>query len=70
MWLCLRIAVKKQDRHMILGTLGCRAFTNPPQGVLAYWLEVFLGEYLNGSCWEIVCFAVYDSRNEGNFAVF
>lgn len=68
--LCLRVAAREQHRHLILGALGCGAFANPPQDVAACWLEVFREKEFRGGWWDTVCFAVYDSRNEGNFAVF
>ncbi|KAH7020749.1 uncharacterized protein B0I36DRAFT_333114 [Microdochium trichocladiopsis] len=70
MRLCLRIAATEKHRHLVLGAIGCGAFANPPRHVASCWLEVLQEAEFVGGWWRTVSFAVYDSRNEGNFAVF
>lgn len=70
MRLCLRIAAKRGHGKIVLGALGCGAFRNPPGEVARCWREVFAEAEFDGGWWESVVFAVYDTKGEGNFAVF
>jgi uncharacterized protein (TIGR02452 family) len=55
---------------LVLGALGCGAFRNPPEEVAICWLEVLQEEEFGGGWWDTIWFAIYDTRNEGNFEVF
>ncbi|KXJ85545.1 hypothetical protein Micbo1qcDRAFT_127828 [Microdochium bolleyi] len=70
MRLILRIAAREKHRHLVLGAIGCGAFANPPRDVARCWLEVLEEAEFAGGWWKTLWFAVYDSRNEGNFAIF
>ncbi|KAH7310425.1 hypothetical protein B0I35DRAFT_357936 [Stachybotrys elegans] len=70
MRLCLRMAAQRDHGLLVLGALGCGAFRNPKEEVAQCWLEVFGEAEFQGGWWEEVWFAVYDTRNEGNFEVF
>jgi uncharacterized protein (TIGR02452 family) len=70
MRLCIRMAARKGHRSLVLGALGCGAFRNPPEEVAICWLEVLQEEEFGGGWWDAIWFAIYDTRNEGNFEVF
>lgn len=70
MRLCLRIAARRSHGLLVLGALGCGAFKNPPQEIANCWLEVFQEREFQGGWWEEVWFAVYDTKGDGNLAVF
>lgn len=70
MRLCLRMAAARGHGRLVLGALGCGAFRNPPGEVARCWREVFAEAEFAGGWWESVVFAVYDTKGEGNFAVF
>ncbi|KAL2851167.1 hypothetical protein BJY01DRAFT_260949 [Aspergillus pseudoustus] len=66
----LRIAAMNGHGMLVLGALGCGVYANPPGEVANCWLEVLREPEFRGNWWREVCFAVYDPKNEGNFAVF
>jgi uncharacterized protein (TIGR02452 family) len=70
MRLCLRMAARKGHRSLVLGALGCGAFRNPPEEVANCWLEVLREDEFGGGWWDGIWFAIFDTRNEGNFEVF
>jgi uncharacterized protein (TIGR02452 family) len=70
MRLALRIAATNGHGMLVLGALGCGVYANPPGEVANCWLEVLREAEFRGNWWREVCFAVYDPKNEGNFAVF
>ncbi|KAL3439853.1 hypothetical protein BJX65DRAFT_317339 [Aspergillus insuetus] len=70
MRLALRIAATNGHGMLVLGALGCGVYANPPSEVANCWLEVLREAEFRGNWWREVCFAVYDPKNEGNFAVF
>ncbi|KAH8177782.1 mitochondrial chaperone BCS1 [Sarocladium implicatum] len=70
MRLCLRMAARRGHRSLVLGALGCGAFHNPPEEVANCWLEVLRENEFKGGWWDGIWFAIYDTRNEGNFDVF
>lgn len=70
MRLCLRMAAARGHGRLVLGALGCGAFRNPPREVARCWLEVFAEAEFDGGWWDEVVFAVYDTKNDGNFGVF
>ncbi|KAJ1324691.1 TIGR02452 family protein [Microdochium nivale] len=70
MRLTLRVAAAEGHRHLVLGAIGCGAFANPPRDVARCWLEVLREAEFAGGWWQTLWFAVYDSRYEGNFAIF
>lgn len=70
MRLCLRMAARKGHRSLVLGALGCGAFCNPPEEVAMCWLEVLREQEFSGGWWDGIWFAIYDTKNEGNFEVF
>jgi uncharacterized protein (TIGR02452 family) len=70
MRLALRIAARQGHEMLVLGALGCGAFGNPPQDVARCWLDVLQEDEFQGGWWSGIWYAVFDARNEGNFAVF
>lgn len=66
----LRIAAANGHGMLVLGALGCGVYSNPPAEVAHCWLEVLRENEFRGNWWREVCFAVYDPKNEGNFATF
>ncbi|KAJ5816351.1 hypothetical protein N7447_008584 [Penicillium robsamsonii] len=66
----LRIAGTNGHGMLVLGALGCGVYANPPAEVAQCWLEVLRETEFRGNWWREVCFAVYDPKNEGNFATF
>ncbi|KAJ0415140.1 hypothetical protein BJY00DRAFT_293933 [Aspergillus carlsbadensis] len=70
MRLALRIAATNGHGMLVLGALGCGVYANPPGEVANCWLEVLREAEFRGNWWREVCFAVYDPKNEGNFAIF
>lgn len=70
MRLCLRMAAAKGHTMLLLGALGCGAFKNPSEEVADCWLEVLREAEFAGGWFKAIWFAVYDTRNEGNFAIF
>ncbi|KAE8311157.1 hypothetical protein BDV41DRAFT_589824 [Aspergillus transmontanensis] len=60
MRLALRIAATRRHRLLVLGALGCGVYENPPR----------ISPTFSGHWWMEVWFAVYDPRNEGNYATF
>lgn len=70
MRLCLRMAARRNHGLLVLGALGCGAFKNPKEEVAQCWLEVLRETEFVGGWWEEIWFAVFDSRQEGNFEVF
>ncbi|KAJ5520069.1 hypothetical protein N7463_000522 [Penicillium fimorum] len=66
----LRIAGTNGHGMLVLGALGCGVYANPPAEVARCWLEVLMETEFRGNWWREVCFAVYDPKNEGNFATF
>ena len=70
MRLCLRMAATKGHTMLVLGAIGCGAFRNPPQEIVACWLEVLSESEFAGGWFKEIWFAVYDRRNEGNFEIF
>lgn len=70
MRLCLRMAARRGHRSLVLGALGCGAFRNPPEEVANCWLEVLKEDEFQGGWWDGIWFAIYDTKNEGNFEVF
>lgn len=70
MVLVLRMAASRGHDRLVMGALGCGAFKNPVEEVAECWKEVFEQQEFKGGWWKEVCFAVLDSRNEGNFEVF
>ncbi|OQE38461.1 hypothetical protein PENCOP_c008G00332 [Penicillium coprophilum] len=66
----LRIAGTNGHGMLVLGALGCGVYANPPAEVAQCWLEVLREAEFSGNWWREVCFAVYDPKNEGNFATF
>lgn len=70
MRLCLRMAASRGHDRLVLGALGCGAFRNPPREVAKCWLEVLGEAEFGGGWWRDVVFAVYDTKNDGNFGVF
>lgn len=70
MRLCLRAAASRGHRVLVLGALGCGAFHNPREEVAMCWLEVLREDEFQGGWWEEMVFAVFDSKNEGNFETF
>ncbi|KAF9247881.1 hypothetical protein DTO013E5_3162 [Penicillium roqueforti] len=66
----LRIAAFNGHGMLVLGALGCGVYANPPAEVAHCWLEVLRETEFCGNWWREVCFAVYDPKNEGNFATF
>ncbi|KAL2867615.1 uncharacterized protein BJX67DRAFT_371939 [Aspergillus lucknowensis] len=66
----LRIAATNGHEMLVLGALGCGVYANPPGEVAHCWLEVLREAEFQGNWWREVCFAVFDPKNEGNFAVF
>lgn len=70
MRLCLRMAAVHGHGLLVLGALGCGVFANPPEDVAHCWLEVLREDEFRGNWWREVCFAVYEPKGGGNFAVF
>ncbi len=70
MRVCLRMAASRGHGLLVLGALGCGAFLNPKEEVAKCWLEVLREAEFQGGWWEEIVFAVFDSRNEGNFQAF
>lgn len=70
MRLCLRMAAHKGHGSLVLGALGCGAFGNPPEEVTRCWLDVLRETEFQGGWWEHIIFAVYDTKSDGNFAIF
>ncbi|RMZ37089.1 hypothetical protein AFCA_008083 [Aspergillus flavus] len=70
MRLALRIVAIHRHRLLVLGALGCGVYGNPPEDVAHCWLEVLKEDEFSGHWWKGAWFAVYDSRNEGNYATF
>lgn len=70
MVLVLRMAASRGHDRLVLGALGCGAFRNPVEEIAECWKEVFEQQEFQGGWWKEVCFAVLDSRNEGNFEIF
>ncbi len=73
MRMVLRIARGNGHRRLVLGALGCGAFNNPREEVVACWREVFGEAEFGSGCWESVVFAVLDDGGkdgDGNFGVF
>ncbi|KAF9891385.1 hypothetical protein FE257_004241 [Aspergillus nanangensis] len=70
MRLVLRVAASKGHGLLVLGALGCGVYGNPPEDVAECWLKVLREDEFRGRWWKRVCFAVYDPRNEGNYAAF
>ncbi|KAJ5972978.1 uncharacterized protein N7479_002896 [Penicillium vulpinum] len=66
----LRIAATNGHGMLVLGALGCGVYANPPAEIAHCWLEVLKEAEFCGNWWREVCFAVYDPKNEGNFATF
>ncbi|KAJ5679804.1 hypothetical protein N7462_008048 [Penicillium macrosclerotiorum] len=64
-----RVLALQGVTHCILGAMGCGAFQNPPAEVARIYKEVLDEAEWNGVFEEIV-FAVLDTRNEGNYALF
>ena len=64
----LRIAGLNGHRKLVLGALGCGAFSNPPVEVAKCWLEVFREDEFTGGWWESVVFAITGDTNSGAFA--
>jgi len=59
-------AIHKHD-SLILGPIGCGAFGNPPH-VIANMFADSIAKY--GMHFKRIVFAIFDSRNDGNLAVF
>lgn len=70
MRLTLRMAASKGHDSLVLGALGCGAFRNPVQEIADAWKEVLEEDEFGGGWWKELWFAVLDSKNEGNFALF
>lgn len=70
MRLTLRIAATRGHGLLVLGALGCGVHRNPREDVADCWLEVLQESEFAGNWWREVWFAVYDPKNEGNYAVF
>ncbi|KFA75053.1 hypothetical protein S40288_06571 [Stachybotrys chartarum IBT 40288] len=70
MRVCLRMAAQRNHGLLVLGALGCGVFKNPREDVAQCWLEVLREAEFQGGWWDEVWFAVYDTRNEGNFEAF
>lgn len=70
MRLSLRIAARHGHRRLVLGALGCGVYGNPPLDIAHCWLEVLTELEFRGNWWSDVCFAVYDTKGDGNFDIF
>lgn len=72
--LVLRMAKDYGHTKVVLGAIGCGAFSHPNREVAKLWLAVFMEEEFKGGWWENVVFAVKDPVNstmgDGNYAVF
>ena len=69
MQLILRTAAHNNHRRLVLGALGCGAFHHPPREVADCWKEVLMEEEFKG-WFELIHFAIRDSRAEKNLAIF
>ncbi|KAI0125912.1 hypothetical protein BJ170DRAFT_583994 [Xylariales sp. AK1849] len=70
MKLVLRTAAIEKHEMLVLGAIGCGAFANPPVDVARCWLEVLEEDEFKGGWWRELWFAVFDARDEGNYAIF
>ena len=70
MRLVLRTAAANRHDMLVLGALGCGVYANPPAEIARCWLEVLNEQEFGGNWWREVCFAIYDPKNEGNYATF
>ena len=65
----LRIAGWTGHRDLLLGALGCGAYGNPKKDVAVLFKEVFAEEEFLG-WFDHLDFAILDTREEGNCALF
>lgn len=71
MRLTLRISATQGHSLLVLGALGCGAFSGPVQDIAACWVEVLKENEFSGGWWKEIWFAVYDpGKKDGNFAEF
>ncbi|KAJ5215001.1 hypothetical protein N7468_010680 [Penicillium chermesinum] len=70
MRLVLRLAATNGHEMLVLGAFGCGVYANPPAEIAHCWLEVLREPEFCGNWWREVYFAVYDPKDEGNFAIF
>jgi uncharacterized protein (TIGR02452 family) len=68
--LLLSVAAAHGHTVLVLGAWGCGVFRNRPEE-MAQWFAAHLvhGERYRG-VFELVCFAVYDRKDDGTFAAF
>ncbi|KAF5243847.1 hypothetical protein FANTH_7976 [Fusarium anthophilum] len=70
MRLCLRMAAKRNHDMLVLGALGCGVYGNPPEDIAHCWLEMLREYEFSGNWWWEVWFAVFNTKNGGNFEIF
>lgn len=61
MRLILRVAANSYHRRLVLGAIGCGAFSHPSKRVAELWLDV-LSEEEFGGWFETIVFAVWDPK--------